>query len=106
VVRLRRTLPPPLARLAPLAPFARSGSFRPPVSRFHSSNVSGEIFPCTRSSANFRRCAWLLNGMSRLNSTPSSIPPFRRVILIAPLLFRPEAQREQREDFSKSDEGI
>src|SRR5437762_13512661 len=28
---------------------ARSGSFLPPVSRFHSSNVSLEIFPSTRS---------------------------------------------------------
>ena len=46
-----------LARFAPLAPVTRSGNFRPPVSRFHSSNVSGEIFPCTRSSANFRLCA-------------------------------------------------
>src|SRR2546427_212490 len=40
-----------------------SGSFLPPVSRFHSSKVSFEIFPFTRSSANLRRCAWLLNGM-------------------------------------------
>jgi hypothetical protein len=29
--------------------FTRSGSFFPPVSRFHSSNVSLEIFPSTRS---------------------------------------------------------
>src|SRR5215208_368968 len=43
--------------------FARSGSFLPPVSRFHSSNVSFEILPSTRSCANFRRCAWLLNGI-------------------------------------------
>lgn len=42
--------------------FTRSGSVLPPVSRFHSSNVSAEILPWTRSSANFRRCAWLLNG--------------------------------------------
>jgi hypothetical protein len=28
---------------------ARSGNFRLPVSRFHSSKVSGEIFPSTRS---------------------------------------------------------
>jgi len=42
---------------------ARSGSFLPPVSRFHSSNVSFEIFPSTRSCANLRLCAWLLNGI-------------------------------------------
>src|SRR6266511_222655 len=42
----------------------RAGSFLLPVSRFHSSKVSLEIFPSTRSSANLRRCAWLLNGMS------------------------------------------
>ena len=40
------------------------GSFLPPVSRFHSSNVSFEISPLTSSSANLRRCAWLLNGIS------------------------------------------
>jgi hypothetical protein len=34
---------------------ARSGSFLLPVSRFHSSKVSGEIFPSTSSWANFRR---------------------------------------------------
>ena len=34
-----------------------SGSLAPPVSRFHSSNVSAEIFPFTSSSANLRRCA-------------------------------------------------
>src|SRR6187402_2554469 len=28
--------------------FTRSGSFLPPVSRFHSSKVLFEIFPCTR----------------------------------------------------------
>ena len=44
----------------------RSGSFLPPVSRFHSSKVSFEIFPSTRSCANLRRCAWLLNGMHGL----------------------------------------
>src|SRR5688572_25009552 len=33
----------------------RSGSFRAPVSRFHSSNVSFEISPLTSSSANLRR---------------------------------------------------
>ena len=43
--------------------FTRSGSFAPPVSRFHSSKVSFEIFPCTKSSANFLRCAWLLKGI-------------------------------------------
>lgn len=42
---------------------ALSGSFLVPVSRFHSSNVSFEIFPSTRSCANLRRCAWLLNGI-------------------------------------------
>jgi hypothetical protein len=42
---------------------ARSGSSAPPVSRFHSSNVSGEISPVTSSSANLRRCALLLNGI-------------------------------------------
>jgi hypothetical protein len=35
----------------------RSGSFLPPVSRFHSSKVCSEIFPATSSWANFRRCA-------------------------------------------------
>jgi hypothetical protein len=45
----------------------RSGSFLPPVSRFHSSKVSFEIFPSTRSCANLRRCAWLLNGMHGLH---------------------------------------
>jgi len=43
--------------------FTRSGSFFPPVSRFHSSKVCGEILPSTSSCANLRRCAWLLNGM-------------------------------------------
>src|SRR6266853_4500060 len=50
-----------------LAPFffglTRSGSLALPVSRFHSSYVSGEIFPVTRSSANLRRCARLLKGI-------------------------------------------
>jgi hypothetical protein len=50
----------PLARL----PGARSGSLASPVSRFHSSNVSGDISPFTRSSANLRRCALLLKGMA------------------------------------------
>src|SRR5204863_5658457 len=40
-----------------------SGSLASPVSRLHSSNVSGEIFPFTSSSANLRRCALLLNGI-------------------------------------------
>ncbi|MGZ6123185.1 MAG: hypothetical protein ACXWM0_19100, partial [Vulcanimicrobiaceae bacterium] len=44
--------------------FTWSGSFALPVSRFHSSNVSLEIFPSTNSCANFLRCAWLLNGIS------------------------------------------
>lgn len=52
-----------LAFRAELFRAARSGSFLPPVSRFHSSNVSFEIFPSTRSCANFRLCAWLLNGI-------------------------------------------
>ena len=42
----------------------RSGSFAPPVSRFHSSKVPGEISPLMSSSANFLRCAWLLKGMA------------------------------------------
>jgi hypothetical protein len=61
----------PLADVLPPRDFfvfvpTRSGSLVPPVSRFHSSKVSLEIFPSTRSSANFRRCAWLLNGMNPL----------------------------------------
>src|SRR5262249_54223128 len=40
----------------------RSGSLFPPVSRFQSSNVWFEIFPSTRSSANLRLWALLLNG--------------------------------------------
>jgi hypothetical protein len=35
----------------------RSGNRFAPVSRFHSSKVSFEILPSTRSCANFRRCA-------------------------------------------------
>ena len=50
-------------------PFTCSGSFCPPVSRFHSSNVLFEIFPSTRSSANFRRCAWLLNGIAAYDTS-------------------------------------
>jgi hypothetical protein len=46
-----------------LAGFTRSGSLAPPVSRFHSSNVSSEISPFTSSSANLRRWALLLNGI-------------------------------------------
>ena len=61
--------------------FTRSGSFLRPVSRFHSSNVCGEIFPCTRSSANLRRCALLLKGIVahcnvlrlRYHGTPKSL---------------------------------
>jgi hypothetical protein len=45
--------------------WTRSGSFAPPVSRFHSSKVWFEILPSTSNCANFLRCAWLLNGMSR-----------------------------------------
>jgi hypothetical protein len=40
-----------------------SGSASLPVSRFHSSKVSGLILPSTRSCANLRRWALLLNGM-------------------------------------------
>src|SRR4029079_19770023 len=47
----------------------RSGRCFPPVSRFHSSKVSFEILPSTRSSANLRRCAWLLNGIVLPGST-------------------------------------
>jgi hypothetical protein len=58
---------------APLADFAlrvtRSGKRLDPVPRFQSSNVSFEILPSTNNCANFRRCAWLLNGMP---------PPTRR----------------------------
>jgi membrane protein DedA with SNARE-associated domain len=53
----------PFARF--VAP-TRSGSFALPVSRFHSSNVSGEISPFTSISANLRRCALLLNGIANL----------------------------------------
>src|SRR5688572_20364156 len=55
--------------LAVVFGFTRSGSFLPPVSRFHSSNVSAEISPFTSNSANFRRCAWLLKGII------ASLPP-------------------------------
>jgi hypothetical protein len=48
----------------------RSGNFAAPVSRFHSSNVSADILPLTSSSANLRRCAWLLNGMADLRRAP------------------------------------
>jgi hypothetical protein len=40
----------------------RSGRRLPPVSRFHSSYVAGEIFPSTNNCANLRRWAALLNG--------------------------------------------
>src|SRR5687768_2245625 len=43
--------------------FTRSGNSFDPVSRFHSSNVSAEISPFINSSANFLRCALLLNGI-------------------------------------------
>jgi hypothetical protein len=48
-----------LARLG----WTRSGRLALPVERFHSSYVSSEISPFTSSSANFRRCALLLNGI-------------------------------------------
>jgi hypothetical protein len=41
----------------------RSGSSALPAERFHSSKVSGEIFPSTSNSANFLRCALLLIGI-------------------------------------------
>jgi hypothetical protein len=53
----------------------RSGSFAPPVSRFHSSKVSLEIFPSTSSSANFLRCARLLNGIFPLPAEMSPRQP-------------------------------
>jgi len=56
--------------------FARSGSRLPPVSRLHSSYVSGEIFPSTSSSANFRRCAFDLNGM-RYSQHRLTLPALR-----------------------------
>jgi hypothetical protein len=43
----------------------RSGSSLPPVERFHSSYCSSVILPSTRSCANLRRWALLLNGMRR-----------------------------------------
>ena len=58
----------------------RSGSFVPPVSRFHSSNVSFEIFPSTSSCANFRRCAWLLKGMPVSVSVPPVTSSDHRVL--------------------------
>jgi hypothetical protein len=51
-----------LALLARLG-WTRSGRLALPVERFHSSYVSSEISPFTSSSANFRRCALLLNGI-------------------------------------------
>jgi hypothetical protein len=42
----------------------RSGNTFRPVVRFHSSYWSSVIFPSTRSCANLRRCALLLNGTS------------------------------------------
>jgi hypothetical protein len=51
-----------------------SGSSALPVSRFHSSNVSGEISPLTSNSANLRRCALLLNGIeSSLRKAPGDL---------------------------------
>src|SRR6185295_6043759 len=50
-------------RFAPALRPTRSGNAALPVSRFHSSKVSGEILPFTSSSANFLRCALLLNGI-------------------------------------------
>jgi len=47
----------PVVLVRALAGLTRSGSFCPPVSRFHSSYVSAEIFPSTNNCANFRRCA-------------------------------------------------
>src|SRR3989442_5682063 len=41
----------------------RSGSVFLPVERFHSSYVWSEILPVTKSSANLRRWALLLNGI-------------------------------------------
>ena len=61
---------------------ACSGSFLPPVSRFHSSKVAFEIFPSTSSCANFRRCAWLLNGMRSLSATTVSLSTASRPSLI------------------------
>jgi hypothetical protein len=60
-----------------LAGFTRSGSSALPVSRFQSSNVSGEISPLTRSSANFRRCARLLKriGAPSRSTGPGRSPP-------------------------------
>src|SRR5687768_11899403 len=57
--------------------FTRSGSFLPPVSRFHSSKVLFEISPLTSSSANLRRCAWLLNGITVLRDTARAASPAR-----------------------------
>src|SRR5919109_2651901 len=43
----------------------RSGSSFLPVERFHSSYCSFVILPSIKSSANFRRCALLLNGIKQ-----------------------------------------
>src|SRR4029453_10068637 len=73
---------------------ARSGSFLPPVSRFHSSKVSLEILPSTSSWANFRRCAWLLNGTASLflreprRPLAELVDPFRGVCLREPVVER------------------
>src|SRR4029453_7270120 len=77
----------------------RSWSFLPPVSRFHSSKVSFEIFPSTRSCANLRRCAWLLNGMLGLRQQSVTATAYcsssdhwraRRTTLMGP--FRPSTE--------------
>ena len=82
----------------------RSGSFLPPVSRFHSSKVSFEIFPSTSSCANLRRCAWLLNGiadvyertLATMNATmPTTIstaiaPAQNPVLKMAPIASHPD----------------
>src|SRR4029079_9239832 len=73
--------------------FTRSGSFLPPVSRFHSSNVWAEILPCTSNSANLRRCAWLLNGIGSSRSQAgfrTSLAP-RSVIGVGPSAGPPPA---------------
>jgi hypothetical protein len=53
--------------------FIRSGSLADPVSRFHSSNVLFDISPLSKSSANFLRCAWLLNGITFPRSTTGQL---------------------------------
>src|SRR5439155_23635922 len=62
-----------LAFFADAFGWRRSGSTFLPVERFHSSYCWSVILPSTRSSANFRRCALLLNGTTprRARSTPT-----------------------------------